>query len=185
MNTVQNLQPTPAEIRHAIFTRLGLDLSAEFVPWSQSRSYSEQEAKKRGNAPKNLNWKVTLRRGTQKMTIDYTQGIGHLPNYPHKPVRTLYDEAQHKIFLDACETGKLRGTPVIPPTLEDVMYCLISDASVLDYSSYEAWGPDLGYDPDSRKGEQTYQACLQQSLALRHLIGEPAISELQEAYAAY
>jgi hypothetical protein len=66
-----------------------------------------------------------------------------------------------------------------------VLYCLISDADVLNYSTYEEWGPELGYDVDSRKGEATYRACVQQSLALKTLIGFAGIEKLTKLYQDY
>ena len=71
------------------------------------------------------------------------------------------------------------------PKLLDVLYCLVMDALILDYSSYEEWAPELGYDIDSRKGEQVYKDCIKQSLALKNLIGHEALEKLRELYQDY
>ena len=58
------------------------------------------------------------------------------------------------------------------PTAEGVLYCLLSDASVEDARSFEEWASDLGYDPDSRTAERTYQTCLKQTQRLRTFLGD-------------
>jgi len=41
-----------------------------------------------------------------------------------------------------------------------ILDCLVSDAwSVLNSRGFEDWANELGYDPDSRKAERTYNAC--------------------------
>ena len=45
-----------------------------------------------------------------------------------------------------------------PPTLEDVVSCLLDDAATSENRSFKEWCRDLGYDEDSRKHEQTYKA---------------------------
>lgn len=66
-----------------------------------------------------------------------------------------------------------------PPTAEDVLECLLSDArSVLpewDESNgaadvvvpFEEWASDLGFDPDSRKAERSYNVTVEQTRKLR------------------
>ena len=61
------------------------------------------------------------------------------------------------------------------PEIEDVLECLASDASTLEYClnrepSFEEWAYDLGYDTDSRKAERTYKAIKQQAKELRRLL---------------
>jgi hypothetical protein len=57
------------------------------------------------------------------------------------------------------------------PTSYDVLYCVLSDASVLDMS-FEDFCGDFGYDLDSRKAEQTYKACKKSGTKLRKLLGD-------------
>ena len=46
------------------------------------------------------------------------------------------------------------------PVAVDVLDCLISDASSIDYAmGFEDWAADFGYDTDSRKAERIYKAC--------------------------
>ena len=46
-------------------------------------------------------------------------------------------------------------------------------------------GEYLGYDPDSRKAEGIYRACLELALKLRNGLGEKLLAELREAVADY
>lgn len=57
------------------------------------------------------------------------------------------------------------------PKLIDILYCLVCDASVRHYSTYEEWVPELGYDEDSRKGEETYRACQKQTMDFLRVLG--------------
>jgi len=63
------------------------------------------------------------------------------------------------------------------PTVEDVLNCLISDASSTDYS-FEEWCREFGYDTDSRKAEQIYKICQTQSVKLQRLLGASLYAEL-------
>lgn len=56
------------------------------------------------------------------------------------------------------------------PTAADVLECLLSDASV-DGQSFEEWASDTGFDPDSRKAEKIYNACVSQTTKLKTLLG--------------
>jgi len=52
------------------------------------------------------------------------------------------------------------STHTEPPTVEDVMSCLLLDASGVDQArDFEDWASDYGYDTDSRKAEKIYNDC--------------------------
>jgi len=185
------------QTRDALIAELGLTLTAEFVPFSKSRNAKPN--------PKisdlSLNWKVTLERRDPTVgagnwnahlkmpAIDYQEGIGHAPSYKE---RLSVDGAE--AVRRECETGtkaiiggyfKLSGNPLAAPSIADVLYCLLSDASVIDCATFEEWASGLGFDPDSRKAEKTYQDCLKQALALRRLLGDANLARLQEAFQDY
>lgn len=156
----------------------GLTMVATFVPFSQSRNKGEKHP--------SLNWQITLKKGKMELTTDYMQGCAHLPNYSHQFGNNgVYRDAVAR----ACETGKsgLRpdqknaydaaggersysATPVPPPSLTDVLHCLVSDADALNHPTFESWASDLGYDTDSRSAEKIYRACLEIALTLRQMI---------------
>lgn len=57
------------------------------------------------------------------------------------------------------------------PTAADVLYCLISDASVADCPNFESWCADMGYDTDSRKALATFEACKAMAPKLQRFLG--------------
>ena len=57
------------------------------------------------------------------------------------------------------------------PTAEDVLACLLSDATSAD-ESWESWCSEYGYDPDSRRDYATYQQVRRQTRKLRRFLGE-------------
>lgn len=66
----------------------------------------------------------------------------------------------------------------------------LSQYSVCDDCVYfEKYGrldePELGYDPDSRKAEAIYKACLEIALKLRNALGEDGLAKLREAAQDY
>ena len=181
---------TQTEDRKAFIESLGLIIQSTFVPRSQSRNKAEEDP--------SLNWLVTLSKGKKAMTIEYMKGMGHIPGYRQTWGKLSYDQQrQQDSYKLTCETGKLYRLMVnmdiylptdkrVPdPTLEEVLYCVALDSAVLNYSSYEEWAHEFGYEEDSRKGEQTYQACIKQALQLKALIGMPAIEQLRELYQDY
>lgn len=66
-----------------------------------------------------------------------------------------------------------------PPTAEEVLDCLASDAASVENSpELQDWCSDLGYDPDSRKAEQIYNVIVAQAVKLKRLMGESVYKTL-------
>lgn len=169
----------------AFISSLGLEYSAQFVPKSKSRNAKEEQP--------SLNWKVTLRNAGKSFTTDYMQGIGHLPQLPGK-VPSLLSREYERVAAESGKLGRyfspgsrlmLTEKQVAAPLLRDVLYCLVSDSSALDFGSFEEWASDYGYDLDSRSDERVYQACLTVALHLRHLLGEANLIKLREKFQDY
>lgn len=167
-------------------TALELDVTAVFVPFSQSRNAHEEHH--------SLNWRVTLTKsGRAVLTTDYMAGCAHCPSYKQSSYKTVDGNAAVR---EECETGRAvrwrseslglfaHGAPILPNTV-DVLYSLVLDADVINYSTFEEWANEFGYDPDSRKAEATYRACLQHALALRGAVGDDGLRTLQEAFQDY
>jgi hypothetical protein len=57
------------------------------------------------------------------------------------------------------------------PTAADVLSCVCMDASFGE-QSFEDFCSDLGYDPDSRKAEQTWKTCVRMAPKVRRLLGK-------------
>lgn len=172
--------------------KLGLAVTAQFVPFSKSRN--AKEAKSASDL--SLNWRVTIgRNGQPFMETDYMQGIGHAPAYKAS-VRAL-GHANSLLRFEAlqyeAEKGRIAprgnlmigGKPLDEPSAVDVLYSLSMDAGALDYPSFEDWAPDFGYSEDSREAEKIYRACLEIALKLRNAIGEAGLEQLREAFQDY
>lgn len=160
----------------------GITYSTQFVPQSMSRNSEEKN--------RSLNWRVTLRGKTGHLTTDYMQGIAHIPNYQHNDKRTV-DHAEREEL--AAEKGRyaLSKASIFPqralpsPSVADVLYSLVQDSSALDSGSFPDWASELGYDPDSRKAERTYNQCIEIGRTLRDLFGHAGFATLREMFADY
>ena len=71
------------------------------------------------------------------------------------------------------------GETVGDPTAEDVLECLVVDASSAD-QPFEEWASDYGYDTDSRKAEFTYKQVQAQTAKLRKFLGDDFDAYLYE-----
>lgn len=69
------------------------------------------------------------------------------------------------------------GHKGVPPTAEDVLECLRSDACT-DGDTFEEFCFSLGYDSDSRKAEKLYKAVQRQTDKLRRFLGADLFTEL-------
>lgn len=150
-----------------------VEMAFTFVPHSRSR-YADGDLC--------LNWIVTIGAGNQTLTVDYMQGIGHLPGFRHGDRSIAY----HELVKAACETGQrqrdghgLSIGMIANPAPVDVLCSLCVDADVIEYATFEEWAEDYGYDTDSRDAEKTYNACLSHALKLRQMF------DLDEMRAAF
>ena len=174
--------------RAFILDAMGVTLSAEFVPFAQSRNKDEKEP--------SLNWRVTLKlRDREVLTADYMQGSGHCPAYQRNnfntPTVNPKSEKRAAIAYE-CATGfeakggMMGGTfkrgRKLEPELTDVFYSLLSDSSVLDCRDFADWASDFGMDSDSIKARAMYDACMADALKMRAAFGDKTMSELRELF---
>lgn len=154
---------------------LGLSLTFEFIPWSQSRN--------RGQPERSLNWHVVVRHAGTHVVLatQYSAGIGHCPSFKWSDASSWRAER----VAQECETGRMDTGAKIEPATAAVLYSLVSDSEALDYPSFEAWADALGCDDDSREAERVYCACLDVGLRLRSAIGDVGLTRLREACADY
>lgn len=178
-------EQTPRDKLAAAIEALGLSIRCEFIPFSQSRNAAE--------GWQSLNWRVTLERsGREVLKTDYGQGIGYAPANGKIWAGGNSHVKARAIALE-CETGRIAKPqmgqgepyksvkPIDPPSAVDVIWSLSRDADVLDYGTFEDWAENLGYEPDSRKAEAIYRACLEIALKLRAAIGEAGLEALRVA----
>jgi hypothetical protein len=172
---------------NAVIESFGLEYSARFVPQSQSRNASEKSP--------SLNWRVLVKHGGAELVTDYMQGIGHLPHAADarkalgsgdfaRYERKVAEEGKTGRFLSGSQVMFI-SKPLPAPLLRDVLYCLVLEASVIDYATFEDWASEYGYDTDSRKAEKTYRACLKTALSLRAMVGDAGLTKLREAFQDY
>lgn len=178
----------PAKLKAAC-DALKLTMEWKFVPFSQSRNADEKSF--------SLNWKGKLMRDGRVIidNIDYMQGIAHAPTYKLsvKEAGGRNSLMREEMFKYEVETGRcyvkpytgVTSKPIASPSIDEVMYSLVSESSALDHANYESWASDYGFDEDSRKGEAIYRDCLSQSLALRAGIGDVGLKVLQAASQDY
>ena len=176
---------TAEETINDVAARLGITMRSEFVPWSLSRSAGEKGP--------SLNWKVTILKDNREvLRTDYRAGQGHCPSY--KQGDNSVDRSQ-AVKLE-CERGKpcritpngaysQVGKPTLEPKFADVLHSLCIDSEAIDYGSFEEWADMLGDDPDSRKAEAMYRACLEIGLKLRNALGDDGLRQLREACQDY
>lgn len=171
--------------REFILAKMGVSLSAVFVPFSKSRNQDEPNP--------SLNWLMTLHKnGANILTTDYMQGSGYCPAHANPTTfsngrRDNY-ETNRRIRLE-CETGNITrlggGTTkkkIAPPTARDVMHCLLLDSAVLDCGGFSEWCADYGYSDDSISARRLYDTCIDTALKLRGAFGEKTMSELSELF---
>lgn len=158
-----------------------------FVPWSKSR-YFVPNAKIQD---RKLNWRITVKvDGRAILETDFSAGIGHAPSYKWKPsildAESMEYEVEHGMEYEEVEHGRQRrkNMPILPDSC-DVLASLALDSDVLNYSSFEEWAPDFGYDSDSRAAEKIYNNCMKIALQIRNGLGEDGLKALTEAVADY
>lgn len=179
--------------------RLGLSVTSKFVPFSKSRNAKESH--------RSLNWRVTVHFNNPDygpnwqdavVSTDYSAGIAHCPAY--KATTRVAGGANSMLRSEAIkhetENGRKarfaiyglaalqNGAPILPDSA-DVIYSLILDSDVLEYSSFEEWASSFGYDPDSRNAESIYRACLEIALQLRNGLPKTVLDALRAAAQDY
>lgn len=180
-----------ADDRAFILDRMGVTLSAVFVPFSQSRNKNEKSP--------SLNWRVTLRYGGRDVIeTDYSQGAAHCPAY-NKPIKFSDGKidrwATNRAIETECETGRrtvainngsgyfsVSKARISPPHVVDVFYSLLLDASALDAGGFPEWCADMGMDDDSISARKMYDACIETAVKLRAAFGEKTLSDLRDLF---
>jgi hypothetical protein len=82
------------------------------------------------------------------------------------------------------ETKFYTGLAILEPTVDDVLHSLLMDGRASDYSSFEEWASDFGYDEDSRSAEATYHDCLENGRKIQKLLGDD-VAYFEEKYEDY
>lgn len=203
---VEPVGPPDYEVARELLAKrldeLGIAVEVEFVPRSRSRDPKAKQVNWKVKVLHGCTFKTVKvdryvnafmgRREVEEaiheggrvlIEAPYSTGIGHIQGYKQNwsGRMNLEDGQAVDEVMEKGRSSDWRGRfRAVKPTASDVVQCLLSDASAIDYASYEEWGPDLGYDKDSRKGEQVYRECLSTGLKLRAALGDAVLTELRE-----
>lgn len=140
--------------------------------------------------PKNkmYHFEVIIKQDCDTMTTYYSMGCAHNKRKRRKGVNPESHSHEYYQLADYKDDKNLRLSselvikyfvPTVPKCC-DILNCLVMDADVLNYPTYEEWGLEFGYDEDSRKGEKIYRDCIQNALKLRNLFGTKLFNEIME-----
>ncbi len=163
----------------------GIRAEFTFVPFSKSKNKDSEDL--------SLNWIAKVfYKDIEIIETTFFQGVAHAPVYKQKS--KIEKGAFKNALKKQCEIGKelkqspfrydlMETTTDIPcPEVADLLYCLLLDADAINYSTYESWAGEFGYDEDSRKGFEIYHQCLTIGLKLRSGLGESLLNELNELF---
>jgi len=64
-----------------------------------------------------------------------------------------------------------------PPDPVEILHCIAMDGRAVD-QTFEDWACEFGYDPDSRKAEKIYKACIDNGRKLALILSPELIEEL-------
>jgi hypothetical protein len=119
-------------------------------------------------------WRVTFSNKSGNWSTTYKTGIG-LRKYPKgfKPDKTLNPRCVAYADQEARKVA-------VKPSIADVMYSLIIDASAADQNFHD-WCSNYGYSNDSIKALHTYTACIEISAVLRRYFDHTTLEQMREA----
>ena len=163
--TQENWELTVDEIKE----RVALATTARdgFTPLTLSASLERVGAKDE-NGWLHDKWRVTLSRGDNSMSFDYRTGIGHrrVPNMRFSAGKYTAEAKSHP------ERKGERGLAIpCVPSMYDVLGSVLSDASAAGTYFIE-WCENYGYDTDSRKALDMYEACIRMGRDARRVLGD-------------
>lgn len=137
-----------------------------------------------------------MRDGRPVWTGDYRLGVGHVKaiqrfgytiamSESEKRFLAAWQAKPHANFLDkqlwAETAARLAKAQKVEPKLEDVCHSLLMDGSAFfDGETFEDWCGSLGYDTDSIKAKETFDACDKTGRELMRGLGRDNVKKLRE-----
>lgn len=161
----ENWELTTAEIQERV--NLATTERDGFTPLKVSASL-ERVGAKDDNGWTHDKWRITLSRGDRHMSFDYRTGTGHR----RVPLNKF---TAGKFTTEAKSRPEKKGDrgwaiPCVPPAY-DVLASILSDASA-ERENFVEWCENIGYDTDSRKALDTYEACVRIGRDARRVLGD-------------
>lgn len=117
------------------------------------------------------NWLINI----NGQEFKYFQGSGHFTSYYKKHNKATFGRSKNKKPENGLANTSLEGW-LHKPTLDDVMYCLLSDMTCGD-ETFNDFCDTFGYTTDSIKALKTYHACQENGTKLKKAIGYDLIKE--------
>lgn len=163
----------------AFIDSLKLEYNVVFIPQSVSRNA--------GQTDRSLNWMISIRANGVVLSTEYMQGIGHLP-IPNSmktiPRNRVIRHDWEKKAVESGKCGEYHQTMIPAPKIRDVLYSVVLDSDAAD-ETFDDWCWNTGFDNDSRSAERTYNACRENGLLLRKMIGADAVAKFRELFQDY
>jgi hypothetical protein len=131
------------------------------------------------------------------------KGSGQIPlkTLASSDYKSVVEREKNQFIKYCCENGKfphafefsnikpknVSGKPVkFPvPTVDEVLYSLYMDSDVLNYRSFSEWAGEFGYDVDSIKAREIYDACQKIAVVFDSMFSKQQKEELQELLQDY
>lgn len=113
-------------------------------------------------------WEVSI----NGQIFEFWMGLGHRKPKNSHHVESLKNQFGKNCFNPSYSMRKPVAEAYVkyyvptPPTLDDVLYCLISDAEAMEMG-FEDWCDNFGYSTDSMKAMDTYRTCQKNGFKLK------------------
>jgi hypothetical protein len=129
-------------------------------------------------------WTYTITFEGRNYSGKYKCGIGH--RKMRKMVQSngygkgYYNSLTHTSAKDELAAAHLNWSDPTPPSVSDILSSLACDARCSE-TSFDDWCSELGYDTDSRKAFDMYQACVKTRSDMVRLMGYKLLDEIGNA----
>ena len=124
-------------------------------------------------------WMLELSHKNDTEYFDYFTGIGHRTPMP-KPMDNGPMPRRGTLMYEQLEKQRKPVTPEIC----GIIYSLIMDSDAI-CESFDNWCNNFGYDSDSLKAFNIYQACTDNAKKMRKIIDNATLELLREALEDY
>lgn len=122
-------------------------------------------------------YRATFSRDNKVFEIDYWSSL----NDTYRDSVKSYLNDSHGQAFDKWFEQKLKFLTIKAkkPTAYDILACISGDIGVYE-ETFEEWASNFGYDADSRKAEQSYNAVCDQSRKMVRFFTSKELEELRE-----
>lgn len=167
--------------------KFGIQIKSTFIPFGVSQNFDKKW--------QSLNWEVELSINQGKVQVGsfpFSSGIAHCPAYKKTWRNPFHKE---KAIQHECHYGKSAlktnidsifkyGRPILPD-INDFIYSLIGDSSVVNYGDFPTWADSFGYNNDSIKALNIYKDCVKTANKMISAFGLKGMADLIEAFENY